>query len=548
MIGMMYLVLTCLLALNVSKDILKGFVTVNESLEKTNQSMLLSNEDMLKAFEAAAQKSKLAALYYPHAVESQSMTLATVSYIEDMKKKLMEITEKVDPKIADTMQLRFSEKMDDYDIPTYQLIGDDETSLSDKPFSALELRNKLTNLNARLSSILDSMQQQKSTRLLDKNYKALKTKIDLIKPSDTNEMEDDRKVTWEIKNFYHLPLAAVITNLSKIQSDIRNLETEMLNQLASAAGNKIMKIDQFSAKVIAPSKYIRSGEEYRANIFLAGSSSNFNNNNMQVLIGAVYDTASKKLINEGTPVEFMNGMGNYNVRTSGQGEQSVKGVIRFKNEEDEMEYYPFEDRYTVAQPVSAVSADYMNVFYAGLDNAVTISAAGISPDKLVVKVNGNNAPLMATGNGKYRIKPVSTGTCEIGVYSREADGQLKLQGPVTKFRIKAIPTPFVKLNGKYALGTLELKKTETNALAAIGADIPGFDLDAKFKVRSFVLSIIENGKIKEFKCNGNNFTAEAKTAISNVKPGSKVFLEDIMAVSPTNSVMPLGNVTIKVKG
>ncbi|MGZ3931870.1 MAG: hypothetical protein ACXVP0_10995, partial [Bacteroidia bacterium] len=106
---------------------------------------------------------------------------------------------------------------DDYDTPTYQLIGDDETKLSRKDFSAAELRNKLNGLHAGLSGILDSLQLQKGTRLLEKNYKALKAKIDLLKPTDTNEMEDDLKVTWEIKNFYHLPLAAVVTNLSKIQ-------------------------------------------------------------------------------------------------------------------------------------------------------------------------------------------------------------------------------------------------------------------------------------------------------------------------------------------
>ncbi|MGZ3931498.1 MAG: gliding motility protein GldM, partial [Bacteroidia bacterium] len=92
MVGMMYLVLTCLLALNVSKDILKGFVTVNESLEKTNRSMQQSNEELLKAFEAAAHDSKLAAQYYPKAVESRKLTQAAVGYIEDMKKKLIAIT------------------------------------------------------------------------------------------------------------------------------------------------------------------------------------------------------------------------------------------------------------------------------------------------------------------------------------------------------------------------------------------------------------------------------------------------------------------------
>ena len=121
MISMMYLVLTCLLALNVSKDILKGFVTVNESLEKTNKGMSLSNEQMLVAFEKAAKEKASAKSYYEKAVEGRKLTMATVTYIDLMKKKLIEITEKVDKNVADTMQLRFVDKMDDYDIMLFLL-------------------------------------------------------------------------------------------------------------------------------------------------------------------------------------------------------------------------------------------------------------------------------------------------------------------------------------------------------------------------------------------------------------------------------------------
>jgi gliding motility-associated protein GldM len=547
MIGMMYLVLTCLLALNVSRDILKGFVTVNESLERSNNSLKVSNEQMLEAFKKAANETWSAKGYYTKAVESRKLTSETVAYIEKMKTKLIAITEKVDWSVADTMQLKFVDKMDDFDTPTYQLIGSDETKLTEGEFSAKELRGKLEMLQGNLQLILDSMQKNSSTQLLEKDYQALRTKIGLMKPIDTNEKEDDMTVTWEIKNFYHLPLAAVVTNLSKMESDIKNLETEIINQYVAASGKLAIKFDRLAAKVLAPSKYIRSGEDYKANIILAGSSSDFNNDNMQVLIGATYDPITKKLINEGTSLGSEQGLGNYAMKTSGQGEQTIKGVIRFKNPKGEMEYYPFEDNYTVAQPASAVSADYMNVFYAGLPNAVSVSAAGVAPNNLVVKVNGNTAPLVSQGNGKYTISPVTTGSCEIAVYSREAGGQLKMQGAPSKFKVKPIPIPFVKLNGKYALGTYEMKKAEANILSSIAADIPGFDLNAKFKIKSFTICTLNNGLLKDEKCAGNNLTAEAKAAVNKTKAGGKIFIEDIIAIGPDKREVPLGNVTIRVK-
>ncbi len=329
MISMMYLVLTCLLALNVSKDILKGFVTVNESLERTNKGVQQNNEQMLVAFEKAAKEKASAKGYYEKAIESRKLTMEMAAYIEQMKKKLIEITEKVDPFEADTMHLRFVEHLEEYDIPTFQLIGSDETDPVNKQFSAKELRGKLLELHDKLLAIVENMHNSKNAKLPESDYLSLKTKIAMLKPVDSNEIQDDLRITWELQNFYNLPLAAVVTNLSKIQSDVKNLETEMINQFAAAAGKLVLNIDHFAAKVVAPSKYIRSGENYAADIILSASSSDFNKENMQILIGAKYDSVSKQLINEGTPVSLLGGAGKYEVKTSGQGEQTVSGLIKF---------------------------------------------------------------------------------------------------------------------------------------------------------------------------------------------------------------------------
>lgn len=547
MIGMMYLVLTCLLALNVSKDILKGFVTVNESLEKTNKGTQLNNEKILADFELAAKEKVTAKPYYEKALESRKLTMETVAYIESLKKKLIEITEKINAYEADTVHLRFIEHLEEYDIPTFQLIGSDESNPDNKPYSAKELRGKLNKLHDQLLGIVEGMYKSTNTKLLTNDYESLKAKIAMIKPIDSNEMRDDMRMTWELQNFYNLPLAACVTNLSKIQADIKNLETEMINQFAAASGKKAVIMDHFAAKVIAPSKYIRSGDNYSADIFLSASSSDFKPDNMQVLIGARYDTLTKRLISEGTPVSLTNGAGKYEIKTSGQGEQSISGVIKFRNGQGQTEYFPFEDKYTVAAPASAVSADKMNVFYAGLVNDVTISAAGVAPANLIAKVNGNNAPLIPAGNGKYTIKPTATGTCEIAVFAKEGNGQTRLQGPPAKFRIKPLPTPFVKINGKYALGSFEIRKNELPSLVAISADIPGFDLDARFKIKSYNVVTAPNGIFSESPCTGYNFSQEAKTQVSKIKPGGRIFIEKIIATGPDGKDFPLSDVIIRVK-
>lgn len=547
MIGMMYLVLTCLLALNVSKDILKGFVTVNESLERTNKGVQLSNEKMLSEFEKAAKEKASVKVYYEKAVESRKLTLGTVAYIDKLKKKLIEITEDINSAQADTTRLRSVEKLEEYDKPTFQLIGSDENHPVSNEYSAKELRLKLNGLYDKLDAIIEDMNSREGTKLPSADYISLKEKIKALRPIDSNEMVDDLKMTWELQNFYNLPIAAVVTNLSKMQADIKTLEAEMINQFAAASGKQIINFDSFSAKVVAPSKYIRSGENYSADIILSASSSDFKSENMQILIGAKYDTTAKKLISEGTPLILSGGAGKFDIKTSGQGDQTVSGVIKFRNGKGVTEYYPFEDKYTVAAPSSAVSADYMNVFYAGLPNALTISAAGVAPTNLVAKVNGNSAQLVPAGNGKYTIKPITTGTCEVAVYSREANGQLKLQGTPTKFRVKSLPIPFVKINGKLALGNYEMRKMEVPSLTAISADIPGFELDAKYKIKSYNVVTALNGEFTESPCTGFNLTSDAKAKVSKVKAGGRIFIEKIIATGPDGKDVPLSDVIIRVK-
>ena len=162
MIGMMYLVLTALLAMNVSKQILKGYVTVNESMEKSKKNLTANNKRVMEAFQNTINGNPAAKPYYDKAQEAQTKIDEVVKYIENLKKVVYEETEKLGG--GDTMQLRFAAKMDDYDMPTHVLIGSDAATPENKPNSALELRGKLDALMNGLISQLDGMQADKKTK------------------------------------------------------------------------------------------------------------------------------------------------------------------------------------------------------------------------------------------------------------------------------------------------------------------------------------------------------------------------------------------------
>lgn len=546
MIGMMYLVLTALLAMNVSKDILKAFVTVNESLERTNTNFSDNTTKVMKAFAEAKASNPSAGPYYDKAVEAKKMTDDLFQYIEKLKQELMHHVAEAGG--DSLMHLRYIDAKDNYDKPTHLMIGDNERSPKSGEFTAVELREKIVSVHDKLLQMVTNMQKDKKTQLLPDDYEALKKKIEGLKPDAGNETEDGIPITWEILNFYHLPLAGVITNLSKMQADLKNVEAELISQLSGASGKVSIKFNQLTAKVVAPSSYIQAGQPYKADIFLAASSTDFKDENMQVLVGVDSATAAKGGdATGGTKVPLLGGMGKYEVGTGGQGLQTYRGVIKFKKPTGEYDYYPFEQEYMVAAPSVAVSPEKMNVFYIGVDNPIAVSAAGVSPTDLVVSASGGGMTIKPNGaGGKYIIRATSeTKDGKISVSAKTKDGT-KPQGPPLVFRVKRIPDPVAAVAGKK--GTADIKKSEVSGAGGVIALLEGFDFQANFVVTSFDFTAVIKGQAVAYSGQGPGLTGDMKSALGKVSTGSKIFIDNVKAKGPDGSVRSIPGVTLKVKG
>jgi gliding motility-associated protein GldM len=542
MIGMMYLVLTALLALNVSKEILQGFVMVDESIGKSKVILDENNSRIQKAFEAYVNDGNFEAKpYLLKSIETQKSIRIVDAYIDSMKVIIARKTEGISK--SDTSQLRFMEKLDDYDTPTYLLIGSDESKPIDTKYSAKDLRLQLTNLHQDLLSLIDNMQKNSKTKLDDETIATLKQKLSTIKPVDRNLEKDGIKLNWELENFYHMPLAAVITNLDKIQADMKNLESEFLHTFAAASSKFLFKADKLHADVVAPSAYVLSGQPFKANIVLGASSSEFTPDRMEVLVGGVYDTMSKKLINPGTPLVIKDGMGQYEAMTSATGEKKLQGVIKYKNSRGDFEYYDFNYQYTVAPPFSAVAADNMNIFYAGIENPVSVSAAGFSPSDLKVTVNGCGAEAIPNGAGKFTFKVKSAGTCSVAI-SAKVNGVYQQQGPAKTFRVKDIPPPVLKMGGKLATTNLEFTKNELKQVGGFGAESVGFMFPVNFVVKSFEV-LVQGGGM--YPCTNNNLSDDAKNALANMRAGQIAYIDNIKVLTPKQTLITIPSVKFKIK-
>ncbi len=523
MIGMMYLVLTALLAMNVSKQILQGYLSVNESLVKSGKNLEENNGRVTKAFEGSLAGNAAAKPYYDKAIEAQKQIKEVSDYIKELKAVIVAHTEPTaleNEKIADTLNLRNMEKMDDYDVPSH-VLGLGEPKEPEKgPHTAYELKQKMTALHDKLIALVENMQKDPKTKFLADDYEGIKKKFASIKPTDSKRVEDGVEFNWEMDNFYHLPLAAVICNLNKFQTDLKNVEAEVLLTFSAASGKLAIKFDAIKARVVAPSSYIAAGQPYEADIFLAASSSKLAAGDMEILIGV--DSAAAAGGAKGTSVPLQGGEGKYSVGTGGEGDQEYKGVIKYKNPDGTFKYYPFTGAYKVAKSGVSVSATQMNVFYAGVPNPVTAAAAGISPADISVSASGAGVRVTPKGNGTYEFNFSSTGECMVSVSAKTKDG-VKSQGPPVKFRVKPLPKPELKLGGKFA--PQELKKSELGMVSGLGAGANGFDFQANYVVMSWEVVGKSKGKLGSSAGNGNNLDATGKSVLANADVGSKVYID-----------------------
>ena len=530
MISLMYLVLTCLLALNVSREVLDGFVSINESLETTNANFKNNSQKMTEAMQEAIKQGRYEFVPYFSMVEkARGKTQRTITYLDSLKKEVIRYTE--DKAGADTLLLSETDKLDDYDKPTYLLIGSDETKSRTGKYSASELRMQLVVMADSLLGQLEMMQQKDGLRLPLKDYQILKDKLRAFKPQDQYKDKEGNAITWEYKQFYNQPMAAVITGLSKMQSDIRNLEGELISAFASAPGKLAVPFNELKARIVPVSQYVQAGTPYTADVFLSAASTHFKDDNLQFILGDL-DTVSGRVMPGATILPLDKGTGKILLPTNQIGNQEIKGWIKFREGTGSYKYLPFQSQYVVAQAAVAVSAEKMNLFYASVENPLSVSAAGVAPSNLVVNIQGCNGSIAAKGNGKYSVMVKGNGTCTITVFEKQ-NGSLKQQGGPQIFRVKKLPNPVLKLNATPVMGSIDFKKAEAKSITYVQLDQSGFEFNAPFRLEKFTFCIGGQGVgYEEHVCEGNRLSPQALAALSRAKPGCKLYFESIKVIAP----------------
>lgn len=504
MIGMMYLVLTAILALNVSKDILDAFVTVNSGLENTGRSFDKDINTLYAKFDEKKSIDPLRVVNnWKKAQEARKLSKEMNAYLDALKKRLIRESEGFENKEEDTLRLEFLEGKEEYNKPTYILCGDAEDGSNGV---AHELRGKLNAYHGAMMALL-SPEAQKQIHLN-------------IETPDPGAGEFR---TWEMKTFYHTPLAADITILSKIQDDVKGAESDIVDALLRETDSDIIPFDTVAARVIAQTNYVMQGEQYQADIFLAAFNKTLS---PQIYIGK-YDSVSGKMIGAFDSVNVQNGMGRYFVNTSQEGIMSYEGVINMKTPKGTMMHFPFKQEYIVARPAMTVSATKMNVMYAGLENPIKVSVPGFPSEKTQVRCD--NGTMRSTGNGEYMVNGLHAGLCHVTVSVTDNKGEVRNMGSM-EFRVKNLPTPIVYPSG------VTTSRPQANVLGnSIGLVCKygdDFNFAARANVLSYSMEISDKSGTKYSRENISGFAIpeDAKKTIRASKRGTKVVFYDVVAM------------------
>ncbi len=518
MINMMYLVLTALLALNVSKEIINAFVTVNESLELSKANVITKNNTTYSAFEQAMQNdAKKYGDVNAKAQEVKKSSDAMANYIEDLKIELVRHSDGLKPEDK-TPTLRDMEKKDDYDTPTHLMCGDANDGRGAK---GTEFKNKIEEFK---KTLLKNVPPEKQGEL-KVNLDALLSTGD-PDPGST-EYKEDGKRTWEMSKFYHNPVVASVALLTKFQGDIRNSESQVIDYLIGSVDAKIIKFDVLKPAIIPTSTVVTIGSNYEADVFLSATSSTLA---PEVFIGASTDsvgTACKGC--EGTPLPTEGGFAKYTSRPGSEGEQKWGGVIRVKNPDGSYKHYNFNTAFTAQKPNSVVSADKMNVLFIGLDNPISISVPGVPNNKVKPSIEGTGCTLSPDpklGGGHFIANVGAGGNKATIRVSAEVGGKQMPMGAF-EYRVKSVPNPVATMGGKAESGPINKNLLIASSMIPVMKD---FYFELFWQITEFKMSIAGKGiEYAEFNGKGNQLDDNMKSIIAKAKPGTKVFFEYIKA-------------------
>ena len=499
MINLMYLVLTAMLALNVSAKIINAFFVINDGIKNSNSIFDDSHVITMTALEKNVEQDK--GRYQPLldvAKDVAQISKEFNAYVESVRTEMVDATDGYYP-ADDRDHPNYPKGYKSKDITTRILV--DQKRGDDLEKRILADRDKILSRIKTLSGLPGTQINETSIEELSKSIS--------LNISESWKKDKIAK-SWAEFTFKQMPLAAVFPLLTQMQNDMKSSESAVINFLVNQVGLTSFKVDNFIPISSAVKSYVIEGETYNAEISVGATSKSITEN-MSIRVN-------------GSPLSVTEGIGKFTSTTSGTGLKRYKVDVSLKNPTTGLqETYSKEFEYEVGRRSVTVTADKMNVFYTGVENPLSVVAAGVSSNDL--RVTASNATLTPNGAGKYIAKVTGGG----GVAKLTISGG-GLNPTNFDFRIKPIPDPVAKLGGSTGgdLGNGVMK-----AQLGVIAELSGFDFDARCDIAGFELVYAPKREDPIVVINGSGtFTADSKRLLNLAKPGDAYYFNNVRARCP----------------
>lgn len=491
MINLMYVVLMAMLALNVSTEVLNGFSIVEESLNRTTDNSARENQAIYDDFAAQlkANPAKVKA-WFDKAQAVKAMSDSLYNFADQLK---LAIVQEADGSDADVKNIKNKEDLE----------SANQVMLAPGRGKGKALYDAINSFRSR---ILTMVSDQRQREIINSN---LSTNI----PKNAMTMGKN----WQEYMFEDMPVAAAVTLLSKLQSDVRYAEGEVLHTLVSNIDLTDIRVNSLNAFVIPNSQTIVRGDKFSARIVMA----------------AVDTTMTPEIFIGNRKMNLNNGI--YETVCSRTGDFTLAGYLETVNGNGDRVRRDFSQKYTVVDPSATVSADLMNMLYAGYSNPISVSVPGVPLNKVQASMTGGT--LTPVGMGKYIARPSNPGgEVKITVTSTNT-GRAQQMGVFT-FRVRKLPDPTPYINVKDDSGGSRFKggglsKGSLLAAGGIGAAIDDGLLDIAFKVVSFETVFFDNmGNAVPMVSNGASFSQRQQETFRKLARNKRFYISRVTAIGP----------------
>jgi gliding motility-associated protein GldM len=523
MINMMYLVLTALLALNVSTEVLNAFNTVNNSLQNSNTVVSQKNSLTYRAFNDALNDDKTkdqAKIWGTPALQIQSEAGGFSTYIENLKTALQKES-----------GLKIVDGKPEYNIGDL----DAATRMFDQGGHGKKLYDSLRDFRNRLLYLIDpnnpiyadaklSDSVKADMRRAEAEFKA-RLPINLSVPkSETGEADkQDTADNWTIRYFHMTPTVAAVTILSKFESDVKNSESQVIDYLHSKIGEVKIRFDKQEAIVSPSATYVMPGDELRIS---AG-------------IGAFSSTAKPTVTFDGAnePANDQ-GISEYKTKASGSGPHQVHVHLTYYKPDGTLGTADEIVKYDVGTPSGAsIFLEKMNVVYVKEDNPVTISGGSVGAEK--VHVSFDKGEVTKVSGDKYNIVPDQPGDGTVTVIANGKSFPFPL-------RVKYLPDPtgFVGTHTGGIVSSAEFK-----AIGGVLAKLQNSEFQSGFAVLDYKIAAV-GGAITSYiesQNNGPRWSGQAASLVDKCTPGTHVFIDNLRCKGKDGRIRELPSMVFTLK-